>query len=298
MHAEARDEEELVISRGPSGLMRATPRKKRGYGFAEAPPEVRGYVLSATLVSDTQARVRMPGTWIQVLNAFVSLQVTKPVPGYVQASQRDIISEFKIASGHVGDAMSYWQAILWIRRVGRGGRYQLSPWLFFKGNSSLIDQAKDEWLAATGGLVCYIPAPGHPYEWLAERKAGTPTRGLPLASHQLTLIDRPSHRTLAAVPAPRTDDDSGTEPEVRAQALEALVAERLARAATAQDKVEAIYTTYAGNVTPSSVMRILQRHDQAAAMPRDTVKSCLRRIRERSARTMPSGTPREGQRSP
>ncbi|MEV3927500.1 hypothetical protein [Actinomadura coerulea] len=293
MQAEARDEEELVITRGPSGLMRATPRKKRGYGFAEAPPDVRGYVLSATLVPDTLARVRMPGTWIQVLNAFISSQVTKPVPGYVDASQRDIISEFKIASGHVGDAMSYWQAILWIRRVGRGGRYQLSPWLFFKGNSGLIDQAKDEWLAATGGLVCYIPSPGHPYEWLAERKTCAPTRGLPFASHQLTLIDRPSHRTLAAVPAPRNDSD--IEPEAQVQALEALVAERLGRADTAQDKVEVVYTTYAGNVTPSLVMRILQEHDQAAAVPRETVKSCLRRIRERSARTIE--TPREGRRS-
>uniref|UniRef100_UPI003F4965BD hypothetical protein n=1 Tax=Actinomadura sp. CA-154981 TaxID=3240037 RepID=UPI003F4965BD len=239
----------------------------------------------------------MPGTWIQVLNAFISSQVIKPIPGYVDASQRDIISEFKIASGHVGDAMSYWQAILWIRRVGRGGRYQLSPWLFFKGNSGLIDQAKDEWLTATGGLVCYIPSPGHPYEWLAERKTGATPRGLPFASHQLTLIDRPSHRTLAAVPAPRTDNDSHPEPEAQTQAFEALVAERLSRADTAQDKVEVIYTTYGGNVTPSRVMQILQEHDQARAVPRETVKSCLRRVRERSARTAHSETPREGQRS-
>jgi hypothetical protein len=290
MHAEARDEEELVISRGPAGLMRATPRKKRGFGFAEAPPEIRGYVLSATLVPATLARVRMPGTWNQVLNALISSQVTKPVPGYVEASQRDIIRDFKIASGHVGDAMSYWQSILWIRRVGRGGRYQLSPWLFFKGNSSLIDRAKDEWLTATGGLVCYIPSPGHPYEWLAERKNGAATRGLPFASHQLTLIDRPSHRTLAAVPAPRTDI---AEPQARAQALEALLAERLARAETAHDKVEVVYTAFSGNVTPAMVMQILQQHDHE--MPRETVKSCLRRIRERSARTMHSETPRGGQ---
>lgn len=293
MHAEARDEEELVISRAPSGLMRATPRKKRGYGFAEAPPEIRGYVLSATLVPDTLARVRMPGSWIQVLNAFISSQVIKPVPGYVDASQRDIIREFKIASGHVGDAMSYWQAILWIRRVGRGGRYQLSPWLFFKGNSSLIDEAKNQWLAATGGVVCYIPSSGHPYEWLAERKNGATTPGVPFASHQLTLIDRPSHRTLAAVPAPRSAADSSSE--TRAKVRETLIAERLARADTAQDKVEVVYTAYAGDVTPSLVMRILQEH--GPAMPRETVKSCLRRIRERSTKTTDSEPPREGQRS-
>jgi hypothetical protein len=218
------------------------------------------------------------------------LQVTKPVPGYVEASQRDIIRDFTIASGHVGDAMSYWQSILWVRRIGRGGRYQLSPWLFFKGNSNLIDQAKDEWLAATGGLVCYIPSPGHPYEWLAERKNGVATPGLPFASHQLTLIDRPLHRTVTAVPAPRADI---AEPQARAQALETLLAERLARVGTTHDKVEVVYTTYSGNVTPGMVMQILQQHDHEA--PRETVKSCLRRIRERSARTMHSETPRGGQ---
>jgi hypothetical protein len=232
----------------------------------------------------------MPGTWIQVLNALISSQVTKPVPGYVEASQRDLIHEFKIASGHVGDAMSYWQSILWIRRVGRGGRYQLSPWLFFKGNSSLIDRAKDEWLAATGELVCFIPSPGHPYEWLAERKNGASTRGLPFASHQLTLIDRPPNRAVAAVPAPRTDI---AEPQDRAKAREALLAERLARAETAHDKVEVVFTAFGGNVTPATVIQILQQHGHE--LPRETVKSCLRRIRERSARTMHSETPRGGQ---
>lgn len=117
----------LVVhpGRGCNGQPSIALHKTTGFEFAEW-HGAEGFILNARLLHRLLATVGMPGTVHQVLNALITLQ-DKKQPTYVFASQRDVIKEFNLANGHVAEAMTFFQDLLWIRGADKARPRRTRP---------------------------------------------------------------------------------------------------------------------------------------------------------------------------
>ncbi|MEU8310706.1 hypothetical protein AB0C84_44865 [Actinomadura sp. NPDC048955] len=176
----------LVVRRDRDGTDRITIHRTRGFEFYGS-TNIAGYVLDAALMHELLGSAKMPGVWHQTWNALVARQSGKRT-GYVEITQAQLNNDFGIAHGHIALAMRYFADIGWLRKV-RNGLYQLNPWLTFRGVSSEQELLQEEWLRATGGLICHIPDRDYPKAWRAAREAARVAEARTARRARFTILD-------------------------------------------------------------------------------------------------------------